>query len=137
MKKEAKNDKASVIALILSTVENDSYSEQAAREFLSSENLGVDNIVSDGLKRIKRMQMEIDAAKTKNEMLGADVYKKQAEEWVEKLLNSIDYSVSEIFEQEQLSVSFRNVESLSSEDVRNILIKHFMLKFMDKSNERK
>lgn len=137
MKNDVKKDKASIIALILSTVENDSHSKQAAREYLSSENLGVDNIVSDGLKRIRQMQMMIEAEKTKNEMTSAEVYKKQAEEWVENLLNGIDFSLPEIIEKEQLSVSFRNIESLSDADVKNILIKHFTLKFMNKDNERK
>ncbi|UAY51292.1 hypothetical protein [Ferruginibacter albus] len=132
MKKEIKKDKTEIISLILSTVENDSHNKQAAREFLSSENLGVDNIVSDGLKRIKQMQMMIEAEKTKDEMNSADVYKKQAEEWVEKLLNEIDFSLPNVIEKEKLTVSFRNVESLSIDDVKKILIKHFTLKFMNK-----
>lgn len=137
MKDNIKKDKASVIALILNTVENDSHSKQAAREYLSSENLGVDNILSEGLKRIKQMQMMIDAEMTESEMKGADLYRKQAEDWVNKLINGIDFSIKDVIEREQLSVSFRNVESLSIEDVKNILIKHFTLKFMNKNNESK
>lgn len=137
MKKEIKKDKKEILALILNTVENDSHSKQAAREFLSSENVGVDNIVSDGLKRIKQMQMRIEAERTKNEMDSSAAYKKQAEEWVDKLLRGVNFSLQEIIEKEELSVSFRNVESLDFEDVKNILIKHFTLKFMNNGNERK
>jgi hypothetical protein len=137
MKKELKKDKANVLALILGTVENESRSKRAAKEYLSSENLGVDNIVSEGLKRIRQMQMAIDAEKTENEMRSSDMYKKQAEVWVEKLLSGINFSLPEIIEKEHLSVSFRSVESLSIEDVKNILIKHFTLKFMNNDYERK
>lgn len=137
MKKEIKKDKNEFLALILNTVENDSHNKQAAREYLSAENLGVDNIVSDGLKRIKQMQMMIEAERTKHEMDSSAIYKKQAEEWVEKLLSEVDFLLPEIIEKEQLSVSFRNVESLNIEDVKNILIKHFTLKFMNKDNECK
>lgn len=137
MKKEMKKEKASVVALILNTAENNSFSKEAAREFLSSENLGVDNIVSEGLKRIKRIQMMVDAEKTETEMIASEVYKKEAEDWVDKLLKDIDYSIKDIIEQEQLSVSFRNIESLSPEDVKIILVKHFTLKFMNRDNERK
>lgn len=136
MKKEIKKDKAEVLALVLSTVENDSSSKQAAKEFLSSENLGVDNIVSNGLKKIKQMQMMIEAVKTEKEMNAADIYKKQAEDWVDKLLNGVDFSLKDIIEKEQLSVSFRNVETLDAGAIKNIFIKHFMLKFMN-DNERK
>lgn len=137
MKKEMKKEKASVVALILNTAENNSFSKEAAREFLSSENLDVDNIVSEGLKRIKRIQMMVDAEKTETEMIASEVYKKEAEDWVDKLLKDIDYSIKDIIEQEQLSVSFRNIESLSPEDVKIILVKHFTLKFMNRDNERK
>lgn len=137
MKKEMKGKKVSVVALILNTAENNSYSKEAAREFLSAENLGVDNIVSEGLKRIKRIQMMVDAEKTETEMIASEVYKKEAEDWVDKLLKDIDYSIKDIIEQEQLSVSFRNIESLSPEDVKVILVKHFTLKFMNRDNERK
>lgn len=137
MKKEINKDKTDIITLLLNTVENDSRSKEAAKEFLASENLGVDNIISNGLLRIKRMQMEIEARKTEKEMLDADTYKKQAEEWVEKLLAEFDFSLPAIIEREKLSVSFRNVESLDPKDIKNILIKHFTLKLMGKHNEGK
>lgn len=137
MKNEMKKEKARAVALILNTAENNSHSKEAAREFLSSENLGVDNIVSDGLKRIKQIQMMVSSEKTETEMIASEVYKKEAEDWVDKLLNGIDYSIKDIIEQEQLSVSFRNIESLSTEDIKLILVKHFTLKFMNRDNELK
>lgn len=137
MKNDMKKEKANIVTLILNTAENNSHSKNAAKEFLSSENLGVDNIVSDGLKRIKQLQMMVDAERTETEMVASEIYKREAENQVDELLNRIDFSIVDIIEQEQLSVSFRNVESLSKEDIRLILIKHFTLKFMNKNNERK
>lgn len=137
MKNDMKKEKVNIVDLILNTVENHSHSKNAAKEFLSSENLGVDNIVSDGLKRIKQLQMMVDAERTETEMVASEIYKREAENQVDELLSGIDFSIVDIIEQEQLSVSFRNIESLSKEDIRLILIKHFTLKLMNKNNERK
>ena len=137
MKQAVKRNKIEVLSLILNSAENYSHNKESARNFLADENLGVDNIVFEGLKRVKQMQMMIDAEKTQEEMNSAEIYKQQAEQWVDNLLNGIDFSLPQVIEKEQLSVSFRNIESLSIEDVRNILIKHFTLKFMNKGNEPK
>lgn len=106
---------------------------------MSSQALNVDAILSDGLKRIKKIQLKIEAEKTRNEMVSADLVKQKAVEWVDDLLSKIDFSLPALVKQEELSMSFRNVESLSKEDIKNILVKHFTLKFLEeqkkKSNE--
>ena len=132
MSKKVNKDKSNLANLFLSTIENDSADQDIAKMFLSSEGLDVDRIISDGMKRIKKMEMEIAAEKTEQEMNAANSVKEEAILWVDGLLKSIDFSFPKIVQQEDLSVSFRNVENLSQEDIRNILIKHFTLKFMKK-----
>lgn len=131
-----KNSKADFIRFVMSTIEHDASDKQKAKEYLSSQGLNVERIVSEGLKRLKRLQMQIDADQTRMEMVSAETVKQKATEWVNTLLSDVSFSLPKFIKEEELSMSFRNVESLDKEDVRNILIKHFTLKFMDAQNEK-
>ena len=137
MKKEIKKNKKDFLALFLGTVESNCHNGEAAREFLSSESLGVDNIISDGLRKIRAMQLEIEAEKTTQEQSAMEENQRKAEKWVDDLLRSMDFSFSTVAQEENLSVSFRNIESLSTEDIRNILVKHFTLKFLNEQSAKK
>jgi len=124
------NNKTDFIRFVMSTIEHNSSEKEKAKEYLSSQGLNVDSIVSEGLKRIKKMQLQIEADRTRNEMISAKEVKQKAAEWVDDLLSKIDFSFSELVKQEELTISFRNMESLSKEDIKNILVKHFTLKFL-------
>ena len=131
MSNKANQSKSDFVNLFLSTTENDSRSKEAAKEFLASEGVNTDKLVSEGLKRIKKMQMLADASRTEQEMKVAESVKGEATAWVDNLLANINFSLTELVQKEELSMSFRNVESLSKDDIRNILIRHFTLKFMN------
>ena len=133
MSNKANQSKSDFVNLFLSISENDS-SKEAAKEFLESEGVNTDKLVSEGLKRIKKMQMLADASRTEQEMQVAESVKAEATAWVDTLLANIDFSLPELVQKEELSVSFRNVENLSNDDIRNILIRHFILKFMNQQN---
>jgi hypothetical protein len=130
MSKKPINNKTDFIKLVMSTIEHDSSEKEKAKEYLSAQGVNVDRVVSEGLKRIKKMQLQIEAEKTKLEMTAAEEVKQKATEWVDDLLSKIDFSLPELVKQEELTMSFRNVESLSKEDIKNILVKHFTLKFL-------
>jgi len=130
MNKNINKHKSEFVNLILNAVNNDSSDKEAAMAYLSSEGLDVNRIVNEGKRRIKKMQMEINARKTEKEMEEANIYKQQATKWVDDLLNNFDFSLTSIVQTEELAVSFRNVEELNKDDIRNILIKHYTLKFM-------
>lgn len=134
MSNKANQSKSDFVNLFLSTAENDSSSKEAAKEFLASEGVNTDKLVSEGLKRIKKMQMLADASRTEQEMQAAESVKAEATAWVDNLLANINFSLMELVQKEELSMSFRNVENLSKDDIRNILIRHFILKFMSKQN---
>lgn len=136
MSNYSENSKTDFIRFVMSTLEDNSSNKEKSREFLSSQGLNVDSIVSDGLKRIKKLQMQIEAEKTRIEMVSAETVKQKANEWVDSLLKNIDFSLPSFIEEEQLSMSFRNVESLSKEDIRNILVKHFTLKFLEEQKKK-
>jgi hypothetical protein len=134
MSKKTNQTKSDFVNLFLSTAENDSNSKEAAKAFLASEGVNTDKLISEGLKRVKKMQMLANASRTENEMQAAETVKEEATSWVDNLLASINFSLPELVQKEELSMSFRNVENLSQDDIRNILIRHFTLKFMNKRN---
>jgi len=138
MSKKTNQSKSDFVNLFLSIAENDSNSKDTAKAFLASEGINTEKLVSEGLKRIKKMQMLAEANKTEKEMQAAESVKAEATAWVDNLLANIDFSLPELVKKEELSMSFRNVENLSQDDIRNILIRHFTLKFMNKpDNNRK
>lgn len=134
MSKKTNQTKSDFVNLFLSTAENDSNSKEAAKAFLASEGVNTDKLISEGLKRVKKMQMLANASRTENEMQAAETVKEEATSWVDNLLANINFSLPELVQKEELSMSFRNVENLSQDDIRNILIRHFTLKFMNKRN---
>lgn len=130
MTKKKNQPKSDFVNLIFNTAQHDSSSKEAAKDFLASEGINTEKLVSDGVKRIKQMQMMANAKRTEEEMQMAEAVKAKAIQWVDDLLGNINFSLPELVQKEELSMSFRNVESLSQDDIRNILIKHFTLKFM-------
>ena len=130
MSKKKNQPKCDFVNLIFNAAQHDSSSKEAAKDFLASEGVNTEKLLSDGLKRIKQMQMMANAKRTEQEMQMAEAVKAKATKWVDDLLGNINFSLPELVQKEELSMSFRNVESLSQDDIRNILIKHFTLKFM-------
>ena len=135
MSEHSNYTKADFIKFVLSAIEHDTSDKEKAKEYLSSQGLNVESIVSEGLKRIKKIQLKIEAEKTRNEMLSADLVKQKAIEWVDSILGKIDFSLPELVREEGLTVSFRNIESLTKEDIKNILVKHFTLKFLEEQRK--
>lgn len=136
MTNNSKYNKTDFIRLTIATAEHVSSDKETAKEYLSSEGLDVDSVLNEGMKRLKRLKMQIEADKTKSEMIHADEAKQKASAWVEELLSKIDFSLPELIKEEELTMSFRNVEKLSKEDIKNILIKHFTLKFLDEESKK-
>lgn len=125
-KNESKSD---FVKFIISSAEENSCNFDDAKTFLSEEGVNVDKTIADGLKRIKQMQTMAEAKRTQQEMQQATAMKEKATQWVDGLLAKMDFSLPDLVRDEELTMSFRNVEELSQEDIRNLLIKHFMLKF--------
>jgi len=129
------HDKRELISLLFHSAEFNSRDKDSAREFLQSEGVNTDKLVHEGLKRIKRMQLLANAEKTKKEMALSESVQSAATEWVDKLLNEMNFSLSALVQSEQLSISFRNIENLSKEDLRKILIRHYTLKILNQQKD--
>jgi hypothetical protein len=130
MSKNQNDSKTDFIRLVLSSIDHDSSDKEKAKEYLSSQGLNVESITAEGQKRIKKIKLKIEADKTRNEMIAADVYTQKAMEWVDKILSDIDFSFPEIVKKEKMSLAFSNLQYLSREDIKNILVQHFTLKFL-------
>ncbi len=137
MSNNSKYSKADFIRFVMATVEHESSDKERAMEFLSAQGVDIDSMLSDGMKRLKRLQLQIAAEKTKEEMLLVETTKQKASEWVDSLLGKIDFSLPELVKEEELTLSFRNIEKLSQDDIKNILVKHFTLKFLEEQAKRK
>lgn len=137
MGNNSKYNKADFVRFVISTVEHVSSDKEKAKEYLSAEGLDVDSIVNEGMKRLKRLKMQIEAEKTETEMLLVEEAKQKASEWVDDLLSKIDFSLIDLVKEEELTMSFRNIEKLSKDDIKKILVKHFTLKFLDEQSKRK
>jgi len=135
MSNNLKNSKADFVRLVMSTIEDDSSDKDKAKEYLSSQGLNVDSIVSEGIKKIKRMQMQIQAQETKEEMQSSEEIKQKADQWVENILSSNSFSLVDLVKEEELAMSFRNIEKLSKADLKKLLVKHFTLKFLQNKKE--
>lgn len=69
MSNNSKYNKTDFIRLTIATAEHVSSDKETAKEYLSSEDLDVDFVVNEGMKRLKRLKMQIEADKTKSEMI--------------------------------------------------------------------
>lgn len=137
MGNNSKYNKADFIKFVMLTVEHESSDKEKAKEFLSSQGVDIDSMLSDSMKRLKRLQLQIAAEKTKAEMLSAEQAKQKASEWVDDLLSKIDFSLQDLVKEEELTMSFRNIEQLSKEDIKKILVKHFTLKFLEEQAKKR
>lgn len=135
MNTNSKETRQGFINFFLETLENDSHNEESAKEFLKSEGVDTNKMLSEGLTRIKKMKLLIQAEKTKRDMEKAEAVTAQATEWVDNLLRNLDFSLNKLIHEEELTMSFRNVEKLGKDDIRNILIKHYILKFMNEKDK--
>lgn len=129
------SDKQDLVGISLLVAEHDSRDKEAAEQFLQSEGIDPAKFVATGLKKIKQLQLQINAKRTEDAMAAAERMKEEAIAWVDKLLGAVNFSLPKLVEDEQLSISFRNMESLSGDDIRAILIKHFTLKFINKQDK--
>lgn len=137
MSEKAKYKKSDFIKLLLADSDSVSSDKDSARSFLSSEGINVDAMVDDGLKRIKQMKLEIAAERTKKEMHIVDSLTSQSVSLAEALLNDPGFSFAGYAKKEKMALNFRNFESLSPDDIKEILIKHFTLKLLNEANEKK
>lgn len=135
MSGNSRKAKTDFIRLILSHADSVSSNGEAAGQYLSSEGLNVEAIKKDGMKKLKRLQLRIEADKTRREMEGSAGFKDKAIELVNNLLKDINFSFPDFVRKENLVLQNRNLESFTKEDIKNTLVQYYTLKFLDENND--
>lgn len=124
--------KAAFFRFVLSSAEYVSGSKERAIDYLKSEGLDTDAIINEGVNRIKRMQMSINASQTRQRMSNTDLIIPKAVEWVDKLLSDINFSFADFVIQEKLVLHNRNLQTFTTEEIRQTLIKYYTLQIIEK-----
>lgn len=132
MKKQ--NDKEKFARFLFNQAEYESRDKQVAKDYLVSEGFDSAKLVEKGMKQILRAKTSMVARQTELEQLDLASARQQATAWVDELLRQ-NFSLPELVKTEELSLSFRNLETMEAEDIRETLIRHFTLKFINKGNQ--
>lgn len=135
MSENSKKAKTDFIRLILSHADSVSSDGKAAGQYLSSEGLNVEAIKKEGMKRLKKLQLQIEADKTRQEMKSSAGFNDKAIEFVNNLLKDINFSFPDFVRKENLVLQNRNLESFTKEDIKNTLVQYYTLKFLDENND--
>ena len=120
----------------MSSLDSVSSDKEDANSYLSEQGLDSNEIISEGLQRIRKIQLRIEASKTKNEMESTEFFKNIAIEKVKELLNNTDFTFPSFIKANKLAIQNRNIESFTKEDIENTLIQYYYLKYLkeDKDN---
>lgn len=127
-----KTEFAKLVNIDAQDISNDFVS---AKEFLIQEGVNVDRLVSDGLKRIKKMQLQIEAQKNRTAMSSLEKYIDQAKEMAYQLMQNPSFSFLDYLKEEQVVASFSNLQKLTDEEKCSILEKHITLKLQKQAGE--
>jgi anion-transporting ArsA/GET3 family ATPase len=125
-----------ILSIIIQSAEDVSHSKERAVEYLKEEGVAVNAFVSEGMKRIKRIQLEVKAEKSKKEMGFVFAFRQKAREMAQDLMNSINFHFPEFVVNNNLSLHNNNLETLSEEDIRNTLTDYFMMKLADEQDKK-
>jgi 5'-3' exonuclease len=119
--------------LMFESAESVSISKDNAVSYLKEEGINVEGFVSEGMRRIKQMQLRANAAKRKNAFLGLEEVKEKARSYVKQLMEQAEFSFAAFVMQEKIPLHNRKIESFSDEDVESTLTDYFALKMSQES----
>lgn len=128
--------KKGILSIIVESADNVSLSKGRAIEYLKEEGVSVNTLVTEGMKRIKRIQMEVKAEKSKNKMSSLLVFRDKAIELAQQVMSSINFRFSDFVVANKLSLHNNNLETLSEEDIKNTLIDFYMMKLADELDKK-
>lgn len=116
---------------------NEISSDQGSDEFLKAEGIDTEQLLNEGLRKIKQTQMNIASEKTEREYqaMKASVLQR-AKDQVEKLLADASFSLESFIRSENIKVAYRNFENMTKEEIKEFLERHYLLKF-DKEDGKK
>lgn len=135
MSGQSKYTKTEFINFVLTELESISSTPQDATEYLKSEGLDVEEILEEGRKRLSKIRLNIEAGRTRAEMLSMEAVKDEAMKWVDKLMSSHGFSFADFIKTENLALQNRNIEGFTKDDIKNTLVQYFTLKFFEEQGK--
>lgn len=135
MSSNSRSSKNDLAKFILAASDANSEGTEQSRIYLESEGVKVDEMLEEGLKRIKKIQLQLRAQEMKTGMRTLEDLRNKVEKWVENLMADPAFSFAQLVQKENLVVSFRNVQMMKTEDIKEILVKHYTLKRLNDESE--
>jgi hypothetical protein len=128
--------KSDLMKLMLSDLEETSSDAAKAREFLASEGVNVDRMVSEGLKQIKKMRFQLEANKTRQTMIAFDKYAEKAKTLAFQLLHTPTFSFLDYLKNENVVANFSNLQQLTDDEKLSIIQNHIALKLQQEADNQ-
>jgi len=129
-----KYNKKQFLSLVVSIHDSISSSAENAAFYLSDQGINPDEIKYEGLKRIKKMQLQIEAEKTKSKMEQTKLIFSKATDMARSIISNPDFSFASFLNTHNLALQNRNIDSLSKEDIENTIIQYFYLKYLEEDS---
>lgn len=133
---ETQYNKESLIRLIMVGLDSVSSDKESAKSYLSEHGLDANEVISEGLQRIRKVKLQIEASKTKNEMLSNESLRRRAIEKAKELLGNTEFSFAAFVKANKLAIQNRNIESFTKEDIENTLNQYFYLKYLEERQDK-
>lgn len=115
---------------------NDISSDENSDAYLRAEGLDPNSLVDDGLRKLKQFKMKMASAKTETTYtnLTASLMDKAREE-VKRLMEMANFDFAGFVKREGVVGAFRNLDTLSKEEMREFLERHILLKLQQGNEE--
>lgn len=133
MSEKKQSAQHSLLNLMVESAESVSITKESAVSYLKEEGINVDAFVSEGLKRIKQMQLKAKVQATKKEFSAFEDLKRKAHAYVKQLMEQAEFSFAAFVIQEKIPLHNRKIESFSSEDIESTLTDFYALKMSQES----
>jgi hypothetical protein len=109
---------------------------ETAKEYLKEQGKNPDAFANDLLKKIKKKQLEHNAAKSDLQFQSLSNIKDKAVQKAKELLAIPGFSLLAFMKQEQFAIQNRNFENLSEDEIQNILEDYLFLKMQQDKSEK-
>ncbi|MBX2963960.1 MAG: hypothetical protein KF687_15720 [Cyclobacteriaceae bacterium] len=110
-------------------------SDEESENTLREAGLDPDQLVKETLSDIRRIKMKLASDATQQQFL--EIRKKllqRAKTEVDRLLSSAKFDLSSFVKNENINLAYRNLETMTQEEIRESLERYFLLKFENEQN---
>jgi hypothetical protein len=108
---------------------------ETAKEYLKEQGKDPDAFANDLLKKIKKKQLEINAATTDSEFHSLKNLRDKAIQKAKELLATPGFSFLDFMKREQFALQNRNLEDLDENEIQNILGDYLFLKMQQENSD--